>query len=42
MRFVPIKDIDQQDIQALHHVRERLIGERTALVNERHGLMQGQ
>src|SRR5262249_42125549 len=25
MRFVPIKDVDQQDIQALHRVRERLI-----------------
>jgi transposase len=40
MRFVPIKAIDQQDIQALHRVRERLMGERTALVNEVHGLMQ--
>ena len=40
MRFVPIKDVDQQDIQALHRVRERLIGERTALVNAVHGLMQ--
>src|SRR3989442_14600561 len=40
MRFVPIKDVDHHDIQALHRVRERLIGERTALVNEVHGLMQ--
>jgi len=39
LRFVPTKDVDQQDIQALHRVRERLIGERTALVNEVHGLM---
>jgi transposase len=39
MRFVPIKEVDQQDIQALHRVRERLIGARTALVNEVHGLM---
>jgi transposase len=39
MRFVPAKDVDQQDIQALHRVRERLISERTALVNEVHGLM---
>ena len=39
MRFVPIKDVDQQDIQALHRVRERLISERTALVNAVHGLM---
>src|SRR5262245_35756510 len=39
MRFVPIKDVDQQDIQAFYRVRERLIGERTALINEVHGLM---
>ena len=39
MRFVPTKGVDQQDIQALHRVRERLRGERTALVNEVHGLM---
>ncbi len=39
MRFVPIKDVDQQDIQALHRVRERLIGARTALVHEVHGLL---
>src|SRR5216683_322500 len=38
-RFVPTKDVAQHDIQALHRVRERLIGERTALVNEVHGLM---
>jgi transposase len=38
-RFVPIKHLDQQDTQALHRVRERLISERTALVNEVHGLM---
>jgi transposase len=38
-RFVPIKDVDQQDIQALHRVRERLIGERTALGNAVHGLL---
>jgi transposase len=39
MRFVPTKNVDQQAIQALHRVRERLIGDRTALVNEVHGLM---
>ena len=39
MRFVPIKDVAQHDIQALHRVRERLIGARTALINEVHGLM---
>jgi hypothetical protein len=39
MRFVPTKDVGQQDLQALHRVRERLPGERTALVNEVHGLL---
>src|SRR6267142_4553885 len=39
MRFVPTKDVDQQDLQALHRVRERLMGARTALVNEVHGLL---
>jgi transposase len=39
MRCVPIKDVDPQDLQALHRVRERLIGERTALINAGHGLM---
>src|SRR5712691_6373161 len=37
-RFVPTKDVDQQDMQALHRVRERLRGERTALGHEGHGL----
>src|SRR5919199_3640609 len=39
MHFVPPKEVDQQDMQALHRVRERLIGARTALINEVHGLM---
>ena len=39
MRFVPIKDVDQQDIQARHRIRERLIGDRTALINEVHGAL---
>ena len=39
MRFVPVKDVDQHDIQALHRVRERLRGERTALVHAVHGLL---
>jgi transposase len=39
MRFVPIKEVEQQDIQALHRVRERLMGTRTALINEMRGLL---
>ena len=38
-RLVPIKDVDQHDMQALHRVRERLRGERTALVHAVHGLL---
>jgi transposase len=39
MRFVPVKDVAQQDIQALHRVRERLVTARTALINEIRGLL---
>jgi transposase len=39
MHFVPTKDIDQPDLQALHRVRERLRGARMARVHERHGLL---
>jgi transposase len=38
MRFVPIKELAQQDFQALHRVRERLVKARTALINEMRGL----
>lgn len=39
MRFVPIKNEEQQDIQSIHRIRERLISERTALINEVRGLL---
>jgi transposase len=39
MRFVPIKQIANQDIQNIHRVRERLIRNRTALSNEIRGLL---
>jgi transposase len=39
MRFVPIKQPEQQGLQALHRVRARLIKARTALVNELRGLL---
>jgi transposase len=32
MRFVPQKSIGQQDLQALHRIRSRLIGCRTQLM----------
>ncbi len=40
MRFVGIKANWQQDIQALHRVRSRLMQLRTALVNQIRGLLQ--
>lgn len=39
MRFVAIKTTAQQDTLAVHRIRERLIGARTALVNEIRGLL---
>ena len=36
---VPIKTVEQQDIQALHRVRERLVKNRTAVVNQVRGLL---
>lgn len=39
MRTVPIKSTDQQDLQAIHRVRERLVHHRTALINELRGLL---
>lgn len=39
MRFVPVKSVEQQDIQALHRVRGRLVKARTALCNEIRGLL---
>ncbi|MBN9344442.1 MAG: IS110 family transposase [Caedibacter sp. 38-128] len=39
MRFVSIKSVEQQDIQALHRYRQRLIQGRTALVNQIRGLL---
>lgn len=39
MRFVPIKNTDQQDIQSLHRYRQRIIQQRTALANQIRGLL---
>jgi transposase len=37
MRFVPIKAVEQHDLQSLHRARERVVKARTALVNEIRG-----
>lgn len=39
MRFVPAKMVEQQDLQALHRVRSRLVGCRTQLSNQIRGLL---
>ena len=39
MRFVAIKSDEQQDRQALHRIREQLVKDRTALVNQIRGLL---
>jgi len=39
MRFVPIKQSWQQDIQSVHRVRQRWVRAQTATINEIHGLL---
>lgn len=39
MRFAAVKTPAQQDIQALHRLRERCLGSRTALCNQLRGLL---
>ena len=39
MRFVPMKEVEQQDIQALHRARQLLIKQRTGLANQIRGLL---
>ena len=38
-RCVPVKTDDQLDLQALHRVRSRLIGDRTAVINQLRGFL---
>src|SRR6476620_2081730 len=39
MRFVAVKTVEQQDLQAVHRVRSSLIQERTAKANQLRGLV---
>ncbi|WP_321818627.1 MULTISPECIES: IS110 family transposase [unclassified Paraburkholderia] len=34
IRFVPIKSVEQQDVQSLHHACKRLVSNRTGLVSQ--------
>jgi transposase len=39
MRFVPVKTIAQQDLQAVHRIRDRLFCQLTSLINQVRGLL---
>lgn len=39
MRFVPVKNVEQQDMQMLHQVREGMMKDRVALINRIRGLL---
>lgn len=39
MRFVQARTIEQQDMQVCHRVRQRMVSQRTALVNQTRGLL---
>ena len=39
MRFVPVKNTAQQDLQALHRLRDGLVRERTVWINRTRGLL---
>ncbi len=39
MRFVAVKSVEQQDIQAVHRIRSELLGQRTAKANQIRGLI---
>lgn len=34
MKFVPVKSAGQLDLQAMHRVRERLVSQRTGVINQ--------
>ena len=39
MRFVAVKSEEQLDMQTLHRVRDRMVGERTSLMNQIRALL---
>src|ERR1700757_1266229 len=39
MRFVALKSTEQLDLQSLHRVRSRLVGQRTAVINQIRGFL---
>jgi transposase len=39
IKFVPLKSTEQQDIQSLHRIRDRLVMRKTGLINQTRGLL---
>ncbi len=39
MRFIELKSEEQLDMQSLHRARDRLVGERTALINQMRAIL---
>lgn len=39
LKPVPLKSVEQQDIQSLHRLRERYLAQRTGLINQTRGLL---
>ena len=39
IHFVPVKTIEQQDLQCMHRIRQRLVRDRTSLINQIRGLL---
>ncbi len=39
MRFVPVKAEEQQDLQSLHRIRDRIVPQRISLINHLRGLL---
>jgi len=39
MRFVAVKTVEQQDLQAMHRIRPAAVKSRTALLNQMRGLL---
>lgn len=39
MHFVPVKSLECQDLQSLHRIRDRLVHNRTSLINHTRGLL---
>jgi transposase len=39
MNFVAVKSVEQQDMQAAHRVRELLVQQQTAIIDQARGLL---